>query len=165
MASLWQKMPPFLISHDFRANRKVGREISQDGKRGPFSFLTWNWSERPFQRCKTKGNRSLPPKSLNSFAQKTVICFHLKQLQDIAPGPWENFVMVCVKCYIPWRTWGDRITVRWYSELTQRAGLMTSTFRAASKCGAFLMKEQGKVQSLEGAMERQITREWVSSAG
>lgn len=91
MASLWQKMPPFLISHDFRANRKVGREISQDGERGPFPFLTWNWSERPFGQCKTKGNRSLPPKSLNSFAQKTVICFHLKQLQDIAPGAVGGF--------------------------------------------------------------------------
>lgn len=129
----------------------------------PLCHLALIWIN--IQTVKTKGNGSLLLKSLNAFARRIVVFFHLGQLQDIAPGPWEYFVMVCVKYYIPWWTWGDRITVRWFSEPTQRAVLVTLTVRVASKCGALLMKEQGRAQRLEEAVESQGTGGCVNSAG
>lgn len=150
MRAFGQECPHFSSHMALGPIKKVGREISRDGEWDPFPLLTWNWSEWTFRWCETKGNRSLPPKSLNSSAQKTVIFFHLKQLQDIAPGSWEDFVTVCVKCYIPWQTWGDRITVHWYSELTQRAGLMTSTFRAASNVELFWWRNKEKPRAWKG---------------
>lgn len=96
----------FIISDGFRANIKRAKKSPRIVHESHSFFSLGIDGNKYSDGVKTKGNQSLLLKNLHSFAQKTVIFFHLKQLQDIAPGPWEYFVIFCVKYYTPWWTWG-----------------------------------------------------------
>lgn len=96
----------FIISDGFRANIKRAKKSPRIVHESHSFFSLGIDGNTYSDGVKTKGNQSLLLKNLHSFAQKTVIFFHLKQLQDIALGPWEYFVIFCVKYYTPWWTWG-----------------------------------------------------------
>lgn len=89
----------------------MGLEIPVTCAGEPSPVLTWTRFEINIPMVCDKRRPKFTLKGLNASAQKAVIFFHLKQLQDIVPGPWEYFVIFCVKYCIPRWMWRDCITV------------------------------------------------------